>query len=64
MTELDEAKAREEFPTLLDRVVDGKERVVLTRHGKPVAVLVPAEDWAGTAAGAGRCRGSRSSSPT
>ena len=46
MTELDEAKAREEFPTLLDRVVDGKERVVLTRHGKPVAVLVPAEDWA------------------
>lgn len=45
MTELDEAQAREEFPTLLDRVVDDKEQVVLTRHGKPVAVLVPAEDW-------------------
>jgi prevent-host-death family protein len=45
MTELDEAKAREEFPTLLDRVVDDKEQVVLTRRGKPVAVLVPAEDW-------------------
>jgi prevent-host-death family protein len=45
MTELDEAKAREEFPTLLDRVVDDKEQVVVTRQGKPVAVLLPAEDW-------------------
>jgi PHD/YefM family antitoxin component YafN of YafNO toxin-antitoxin module len=22
-----------------------KERILLTRHGKPVAALVPAEDW-------------------
>jgi prevent-host-death family protein len=45
MTELDEATARDEFTYLLDRVVDGKEHVVLTRQGRPVAVLVPAEDW-------------------
>jgi prevent-host-death family protein len=45
MTELDEATAREEFTHLLDRVVDGREHVVLTRQGRPVAVLVPAEDW-------------------
>lgn len=43
MTELDEAQAREQFPAILDRVIDGKEQVVLTRHGKPVAVLSPAE---------------------
>ena len=45
MTELDEAKACEEFPALLDRVVEGKEHVVLTRQGKRAAVLVPVEDW-------------------
>jgi prevent-host-death family protein len=26
---------------LLDRVARGKERIVITRHGKPVARLVP-----------------------
>ena len=45
MTELDEASARNDFSRLLDRVVDGKERVTLTRHGQPVAALVPVEDW-------------------
>ena len=35
-----EAKTR--LSSLLDRVADGEE-VVITKHGKPVAKLVPAE---------------------
>jgi prevent-host-death family protein len=38
------AQARERFDDLLERAVKHKERVVLTRRGKPVAALVPIED--------------------
>lgn len=37
-------QARTELADLVNRVVYGGERVVLTRHGKPVVALVPAED--------------------
>ncbi len=37
-------RARAEFADLLNRVVYGGERVVLTRHGKPIAALVSAAD--------------------
>lgn len=40
---LTQAKAR--FSGLLDRLINLKEHVVITKHGKPVAALVPYEDW-------------------
>lgn len=46
MTEvLGVAEAKRRFAELLDRVRDG-ERVVVTRRGRPVAVLVPPTDEA------------------
>ena len=38
------AEAKESFDDLLARATEQKERVVLTRHGKPVAALVPIAD--------------------
>ncbi len=40
---LTEAKAR--ISSLIERLMSRKEPVIITRHGKPVAVLVPYEDW-------------------
>lgn len=37
-------RARAEFADLVNRVVYGGERVVVTRHGKPIVALVPAAD--------------------
>ena len=37
-------EARDRFADLLGRAQHGRERVVISRHGKPVAVLVPYED--------------------
>ena len=36
--------ARRTFADLLARAAYGKERVTVTRNGKPIAVLVPLED--------------------
>jgi prevent-host-death family protein len=36
--------AQDEFATILNRVADGKERIVLHRDGKPVAAVIPVED--------------------
>ena len=36
--------ARDRFDELLKRAVKDKDRVVLTRRGRPVAALVPIED--------------------
>lgn len=36
-------EARAQFAELINRVGYGKERIVLTRHGKPLVALVPAE---------------------
>ena len=38
------SQARAEFADLLNRVAYAGERVTLTRHGRPVAALVPASD--------------------
>jgi antitoxin Phd len=40
--QLQDAKAR--FSALVDDAIAG-ERVTVTRHGKPVAVIVSAEEW-------------------
>ncbi|NUT35901.1 MAG: type II toxin-antitoxin system Phd/YefM family antitoxin [Hamadaea sp.] len=37
-------QARAEFADLVNRVVYGGERVVVTRHGKPLVALVSAAD--------------------
>lgn len=36
--------APDEFATILNRVADGNERIVLHRDGKPVAAVIPVED--------------------
>lgn len=37
------AKAR--FSELVERLILKKEHIVITKHGKPVAVLMPFEEW-------------------
>ena len=39
------AKARENFSEILNQVAYGKERVVVTRRGKELAVVIPIEDY-------------------
>ena len=47
-------KAKARFSGLIDRLIHLKEHVVITKRGKPVAALVPYEDWERrTAEGAG-----------
>ncbi|MDR3554026.1 MAG: type II toxin-antitoxin system Phd/YefM family antitoxin [Syntrophobacteraceae bacterium] len=38
------AEARKQFSEILNRAAYAKERVVLTRRGKPLAAIVPIED--------------------
>jgi prevent-host-death family protein len=40
------AQARDHFAEILNRAAFGKERVVLTRRGKPLVAMVPIEDVA------------------
>lgn len=42
-------EARAQFSELVNRVGYGKEQIVLTRHGKPLVALVPAETVVGDA---------------
>lgn len=44
MTRLNLSKAREEFPEVIDRAVNGKERTILSRRGKDLAAVIPIED--------------------
>jgi prevent-host-death family protein len=44
MTRLAASKARDDFSETLNRVVYKRERIVLRRRGKDVAVIVPLED--------------------
>ncbi len=46
MARLAVSKAHEDFSDTLDRVAKERERIVLHRRGKDVAVLVPLEDLA------------------
>ena len=41
---LNTVEAKEQFADLINRVVHSKERVVLTRRGKEIAVIIPFED--------------------
>ena len=38
------AEARSDLAELLNRVAYGKERLVITRHGRELAAIVPVED--------------------
>ncbi len=38
-------KAKARLSGLVERLKNLKEHVVITKHGKPVAALVPYEDW-------------------
>ena len=44
MASVDTVRLRAELSETVNRVAFGKERIALTRRGKVVAVLVPAED--------------------
>ncbi len=39
------AKAREELASVLDRVVEDREDIVLTRRGTEVAVIIPVSSY-------------------
>jgi prevent-host-death family protein len=45
MTRLAASTARADFGDLLSRVAYTKERIVLHRHGKDVAAVIPIEDF-------------------
>ncbi|HLQ54663.1 MAG TPA: type II toxin-antitoxin system Phd/YefM family antitoxin [Streptosporangiaceae bacterium] len=44
--EIPVTQARDELADLVNRVAYGHERIILTRHSKPVACIVPPEDLA------------------
>ena len=46
-TRISVAQAKQHMADLLGRVAYGKERVTITRRGKPMAMLVPCEDARG-----------------
>src|SRR6266567_1817000 len=46
MAMLEATKAKDTFGDTLNRVAYGKERIILSRRGKPIAALVPLEDIA------------------
>jgi len=39
------AKAKARFSGLIDRLIHLRVQFVITKHGKPVAALVPYEEW-------------------
>lgn len=45
MSSYSAGEARENFAHLLNEVAYGRERVVITRRNKPLAVVVTVEDW-------------------
>jgi prevent-host-death family protein len=44
MADISTVDARNRFADFVNRVGYGKERIILTRHGKPVAAMIPIED--------------------
>lgn len=44
MTSTSVSEARNNFPELLNRVGYGQERILIERHGKPVAAIISVED--------------------
>ncbi|MEE9466047.1 MAG: type II toxin-antitoxin system Phd/YefM family antitoxin [Candidatus Neomarinimicrobiota bacterium] len=45
MTAVSIAQAREHLAEILNKAIFGKERILLTRHSKPVGAFVPLEDY-------------------
>ena len=45
MTRLSVKDVRDDFATRINQVAYRKERVVLVRHGKDIAAIVPLEDF-------------------
>lgn len=43
-TSINAVDAKEEFSELINRVSHNKERIIITRRGKDIAVLVPLDD--------------------
>lgn len=44
-TSINTVDAKEQFTDLVNRVAHSKERIILTRRGKDIAVIVPLEDF-------------------
>lgn len=44
MTRLRTSKARQDFSDTLNRVVYGRERIVLARRGRDLAAIIPMDD--------------------
>lgn len=44
MPEVNAITVRAKFSEWVNRAAFGKERVVLTRHGKPIAAMIPLDD--------------------
>jgi prevent-host-death family protein len=38
-------KAKARISGLVERLINLKEHIVITKHGKPVAALIPYEEW-------------------
>jgi len=45
MMKISTVEARENFAELINRAAYGKNRIVLTRRGKPLAAVVPISDF-------------------
>ena len=43
-TTVSTSKARVDFAEMINQVAYGGERVVLDRHGKPIAAIIPIDD--------------------
>lgn len=43
-TVINTVDAKEQFTDLVNRVAHSKERIILTRRGKEIAVIIPVED--------------------
>jgi prevent-host-death family protein len=44
MSKISTKEARDQLSTVISRAAFAKERVILTRHGKAIAAVVPIED--------------------
>ncbi|MBI2320538.1 MAG: type II toxin-antitoxin system Phd/YefM family antitoxin [Chloroflexi bacterium] len=44
MGTIDTVRARDQFAEVVNRAAYGKERIILTRRGKPLAAIVPLDD--------------------
>jgi prevent-host-death family protein len=43
--EVSSRDARKEWRTILDTIMQGNRDVMISRYGKPIAVIIPAQDY-------------------